>query len=176
MAGTRIQMLQPIVANGNGSGVGSGGGNGGSVYLESRFGDLTVSASVSGEGAAPDGTGGDFLASSRGALTAASAASISVRSNGDEGSGGDVWMDAYLDISTAGTIFTPSRADGRRRWTTIVFRLKARDCRIRGWRSVGKRSRRRPMHCGALEAWSARLDEIVSGERRRAEVVPMVRV
>ena len=104
MAETRVQALQPIVANGNGSNIGSGGGNGGYVYLESRFGDVSISDDVLGEGAAPDGSGGYIQASSRGALTAASAATLSVRSNGDEGSGGNVWLDAFLDISTAGLI------------------------------------------------------------------------
>ena len=126
-AGTRIQMMQAIIANGNGSGVGSGGGNGGSVYLESRFGDITISANVLGEGAAPDGSGGYFLASSRGALTAAAAANISMRSNGDEGSGGDVWMDAYLDISTAGTI------DNSGGWDASYIELYAgRDLTVTG--------------------------------------------
>ena len=103
-AETRVQALQAITANGNGSNIGSGGGNGGYVYFESRFGDLTISANVLGEGAAPDGSGGYIEASSRGAITAASAATLSVRGNGDEGSGGDVWMEAFLDISTGGLI------------------------------------------------------------------------
>jgi cysteine-rich repeat protein len=105
-AETRVQLLGALSASGNGSGTGAGGGNGGYFYVEARFGDLTVSANVLGEGAAPDGSGGDLDFYSRGTLVVAPAATVSVRGNGVESFGGQLAMYAFLDLSSGGVLDT----------------------------------------------------------------------
>src|SRR5439155_16135173 len=79
---------------------------GGFGDFESDFGDLTISADIKAEGADPDGGGGDLGFTARGSITLPAAATISVRANGAMGCGGDVELDAGLDVVRAGIIDT----------------------------------------------------------------------
>lgn len=102
-AGTQMQLLGSITANGTASLI-SGGGCGGSICAEARFGDLVVKDAVRAEGAAPDGGGGDLDLSARGSLRVEAPAMVSVRSEGQQGCGGELGLDAGLDITVIGRL------------------------------------------------------------------------
>ena len=108
-AGTSLQVLAPILAQGSGSLVGGGGGE---VDLEAQFGDLTIGGNVLAEGAPPDGDGGDIQLAASGGLTVQSGATVSARGNGGQGGAGAVSLDANLDITSAGTLDASGGAVG----------------------------------------------------------------
>jgi hypothetical protein len=104
-AGTGLQLLGLITANGAG-GTFMSGGCGGFGCFESRYGDLTIAANVLMEGNVPDGGGGDLGFISRGSINVASGTTVSVRASGDMGCGGDLGLDAFFDVVSGGILDT----------------------------------------------------------------------
>ncbi len=103
-AGTGAQILDAILVRGAAGSVDFGGGFGGSVSIDTQYGDLLIAKDIDASGATPDGEGGDIDLFAHGALTIQSGATVSVRSDGLEGSGGLIGLVADLSLSSAGTL------------------------------------------------------------------------
>ena len=104
VAGTRVQLLQPILGNGTASSTASGGGCGGFLDVEARFGDVNVTANLNFDSGYPDGGGGGITLTSRGSITVSSVAIVSAAGVGPFGCGGEISMDANVDVISAGTL------------------------------------------------------------------------
>jgi cysteine-rich repeat protein len=103
-AGTRVQMLGPVALNGTGSPTLSGGGCGGFIDIEARFGDVTINDAILAESGAPDGGGGGISAIARGSISTTSLAPLSVQGQGPSSCGGEISLEADLDVSASGNM------------------------------------------------------------------------
>jgi len=103
-AGTRVQMLGPVALNGTGSPTLSGGGCGGFIDIEARFGDVTINDSILAESGAPDGGGGGISAIARGSISTTSLSPLSVQGQGPSSCGGEISLEADLDITASGNM------------------------------------------------------------------------
>ena len=101
LTGSRVDLLGDIELDGSGSSIGSGGGDGGSLSVDAEFGDITVARNVLCVGAGPDGSGGsiDFIA--RGSVVIQSTGFMTVRTDGSEGDGGAIDIEAGVNFSNA---------------------------------------------------------------------------
>jgi cysteine-rich repeat protein len=105
VAATTMQPLgNTINISGSGSLIGSGGGDGGFACVESKFGDLTISGRIHSIGADPDGSGGAIALISRGSISVAAGAEVSAGAQGSSSFGGELALDAFLDLTNAGLL------------------------------------------------------------------------
>jgi hypothetical protein len=104
VAGVGVQILDSIDITGTGSSEGSGGGDGGAISIDASFGDVSVTGDIAAESGVPDGGGGEIDVAARGSITVSAAASLSVRGNGAQSSGGDLFLDGDLGVTSAGTL------------------------------------------------------------------------
>jgi cysteine-rich repeat protein len=103
-AGGSVSMSGAVVLNGTGSPTLSGGGCGGFIDIEARFGDASLSFPITAESGAPDGGGGGISVIARGSITQAAAAPLSVQGQGPSSCGGEISLEADLDVSASGTM------------------------------------------------------------------------
>ena len=103
-AGTRVQMLDQILGNGTASSTGSGGGCGGFLDIEAHFGDVDISKNLLFDSGDPDGGGGGITVTARGSITVAAAADVRVNGTGASSCGGEISLDADLDVFCSGTL------------------------------------------------------------------------
>ena len=103
-AGLGTRLLDVISLKGSSSIDGTTGGCGGAIDVVAGFGELDVKASILAEGAGPDGTGGDVSFVVDGTTTIDPGVVVSGRSNGGQGDGGTVEIDADFDIDAFGFI------------------------------------------------------------------------
>jgi cysteine-rich repeat protein len=103
-AGTGVQVLDQILAEGNISTMMAGGGPGGVVTIAAQFGDLMITGDISAAGALPDGVGGEVDLMSQGNTAVQSSASVSAKSNGAQGCGGFLCILANLQFINGGML------------------------------------------------------------------------
>ena len=97
-AGTSVQILDHVTMRGGGQGAG-----GGAADITASFGDITISGNILGEGAAPDGTGGDQSFEAAGSITLNTGFTISSRGDGQEGDAGDISLEAGRNVTISGS-------------------------------------------------------------------------
>ncbi|MFQ5665255.1 MAG: hypothetical protein ACE5I7_02370 [Candidatus Binatia bacterium] len=111
-AGTGAQILDRILVQGSISPTGFGGGDGGCISIEALFGDLQVTKNLTADGASPDGSGGEIILFAQGAVTVDKAATLSARSNGGDGEGGVIGLEARRALTSNGVLDASGGSDG----------------------------------------------------------------
>lgn len=106
IGGTNVQALDDLLVSGSASTTESGGGDGGFICLEARFGHVTTISGVDIEarGQFPEGGGGALLVLARGNIVISSGSTMSTRGNGTESCGGEICLEAELDLTVAGNV------------------------------------------------------------------------
>jgi cysteine-rich repeat protein len=110
-AGLGVRVEGQILARGTVSGTLSGGGDGGTVDIVAEFGDIVLVEDIFAEGADPDGGGGEISLYAAGDLIVQSGAIVSARSNGSQGDGGEIQIEA-LNVTTAQRLDVSGGAGG----------------------------------------------------------------
>ncbi len=88
------------------------GGDGGALSIESRYGSVQVGATLSAEGAEPNGFGGSIQIVAAGSLTFAKGTTVSVRANGSLGAGGTLQAWAGQQIVQLSAVDASGGAEG----------------------------------------------------------------
>lgn len=104
VAGTSVRFVDTVYFRGNPAGDGSYGGDGGFLDVAAGFGDISIETDLFGEGASPDGFGGDVTLTAAGSILVAPLVTFSLRGIGAEGDGGELDADAGLDFVHDGLI------------------------------------------------------------------------
>ncbi len=113
-AGTSVQVLDTIAVQGGASNdpSGAGAGDGGSLSIDAGYGDVLVAGNINASGFTPDGGGGEIDLCARGAITIQSGTTVNARCNGPQDAGGEINIQAYLSLTSSGTIDASGGAGG----------------------------------------------------------------
>ncbi len=144
LSGRGVILNGKLQAQGNG-GTGQTGGSGGSIQVEASYGDITVNDNATVAGGVPDGDGGDLSFTAAGSIVIASGTTMSARTDAGLGAGGDVTVEADIDVAIDGSVDASGGLDGGE-----LVASAGRNLDIRG--GVDARGRNPGAYGGTLEA------------------------